>query len=182
MPGPLVGLLPSPRPTQIICVCWEAFVLSSTEKGLVHKYEQLGIEDLNANVIRAQVSQLLCEAGNRVLVELAQSLKERKLDAAGKLAGIAANLFEPAISLTKDQIGGYNGMAALYALAGKRAKSHDYAKRGLAVLEEMRDPASQAMRQSIIFSSSDTSIKRNAYCAVTSNIDHHGPSISIAMS
>jgi hypothetical protein len=137
-------------------VLLEAFVLSSTERGLVHKYEQLGLEYSNANIIRARISQILCDTGNRVLVDLAGALKERELDAGGELARIAANLFEPAISLTKDQIGGYNGMAALYALAGKRAKSHDYAKRGLAVLEEMRrDPRSQAMKDSIIFSSSD---------------------------
>jgi hypothetical protein len=122
------------------------------ERGLVARYEELVDEDSSATVLRAQISQILCVTGNRAIVELMQALQTKQMEAAGKLAALAANLFEPAIALTNGQIGGYNGLAALCALVGKRAESHDYARRGLAELEEMRrDPAAQAMSKSTVF-------------------------------
>jgi hypothetical protein len=44
------------------------------------------------------------------------------------------------------------GLARLYGLVGKRFECHDWAKRGLVELEEMRrDPVSKARRDSDLF-------------------------------
>jgi hypothetical protein len=40
--------------------------------------------------------------------------------------------------MAKDQIVAYEGLSAIYGMAGDREKCHDYAKRGLA---ELADPS-----------------------------------------
>src|SRR5450759_280419 len=51
-------------------VLLEAFVVVSMENGLVTRYELLGGQDADATIIRAQISQILCEVGNRAVVSL----------------------------------------------------------------------------------------------------------------
>jgi hypothetical protein len=54
--------------------------------------------------------------------------------------------------MSKDQIAGYIGMAAIYELFGVKAQCHEYAKRGLLELEKTRQSeAGQAMRDSAVF-------------------------------
>jgi hypothetical protein len=62
----------------------------------------------------------------------------RPLDAAKTAYRLAHNTFEPAIALAKNQIVAYAGLSAAYGMVGKRAECHDYAKRGLVELAEMR--------------------------------------------
>ena len=65
---------------------------------------------------------------------------------------VAIDTFEAAITLAKNQIPGYIGMAQLYGLVGKSAQCHDWAKRGLVELDEMRrGPTAKALRDSTIF-------------------------------
>lgn len=52
--------------------------------------------------------------------------------------------------MSKDQIAGYIGMAAIYELLGVKAQCHEYAKRGLLELQKTRQSA-QAMRDSAVF-------------------------------
>jgi hypothetical protein len=95
------------------------------------------------------VSQILSEAGHGVIKSLTDALKAGRKDVAVRAAALAANLFEPAIALDKDQIAGYTGMAHLCAVADKRREMPHWARRGLAELERMRRYQS-AMRQSKI--------------------------------
>ena len=130
-------------------VLLEAFVVASTTEGLMSKYELLGREKVAPTVIRAQLSQILSETGMRAIVSLEKALETKQMDAAGNAAALTANLFEPAIALAKDQVAAYIGMAHLCRLAGKRDECHDWAKRGLAELDEMR-PYKSAMQRSTV--------------------------------
>jgi hypothetical protein len=116
----------------------EAFVLRSMDAGLVARYEALGREDDDPTVIRAQISHILCQTGSRAIVSAAEARKAKQTDAATTALMVAGDTFEAAITLAKNQIAGYIGMAQLYGLVGKSAQSHDWAKRGLVELEEMR--------------------------------------------
>jgi hypothetical protein len=129
----------------------EAFVLHSMNAGLVARYEALG-GDTDPTVIRAQISQILCETGNRAVPTLAKELAAKKMEAATKTLMLAGDAFEAAIALAKNQIAAYIGLATIYGLVGKAAEAHKYARLGLSELEKTRqDPASQALRESSIF-------------------------------
>ena len=69
------------------------------------------------------------------------------MDAATKAMMLARDTFEAAITLAKNQIVAYAGLAAIYNMAGKTAKAQSYAKVGLSELEEMRrGPLGQSLR------------------------------------
>jgi hypothetical protein len=120
-------------------VILEVFVKASMEYGLVARYEPLGREGFDSpEVIRAQISQILCETGNPAVLSLAQALEAKQTDAAKKALMVAVDTFEPAVALAKNQIAAYAGMSAVCGLVGKSSESHDWAKRGLAELAEMR--------------------------------------------
>ena len=128
---------------------FDCFVLSSMEENLVSQYEQLGHEDRNVSVIRAQMSGILCQAGFQKIAVLE---KEVNTGSAREVGFAAINLFEPAIAMSKDQIAGYIGMAAIYELLGVKAQCHEYAERGLLALQKARQSAAgQAMRDSAVF-------------------------------
>ena len=130
----------------------EAFALHSMNAGLVARYEKLGWDKTDTTVIRAQISHILCQTGNRALPSLAESLDAKQQDAATKALMLAGDTFEAAIALAKNQVAAYAGLAAMYGMIGKTAESHSYAKLGLSELEKMRrDPAAQARRHSTIF-------------------------------
>jgi hypothetical protein len=127
---------------------FDCFVFSSMENGLVSRYEQLGHKDRNVSVIRAQISEILCQAGYQKIAVLE---KEVNTGSAREIGFAAINLFEPAIAMSKDQIAGYIGMAAIYELLGVKAQCHEYAKRGLLELQKTRKSAArQAMRDSAV--------------------------------
>ncbi len=128
---------------------FDCFVLSSMEENLVSRYEQLGHEDQNVSVIRAQISGILCQAGFQKIAVLE---KEVNTGSAREIGFAAINLFEPAIAMSKDQIAGYIGMATIYELLGVKAQCHEYAKRGLLELQKNRQSAAgQAMGDSTVF-------------------------------
>lgn len=130
----------------------EAFVMHSMNAGLVARYEALGRENDTSTVIRAQISQILCETGNRAIPSLTKALAANQTDAATKAMMLAGDTFEAAIALTKNQIAAYAGLAAIYRMVGKTAEAQKYAKLGLSELEETRrTPAASAMRDSSIF-------------------------------
>lgn len=129
----------------------EAFVLQSMNAGLVVKYEALG-RDTSSAVIRAQISQILCETGNRAITSLAKALDAKQMDTATTALALAGDTFEAAIALAQNQIVAYAGLAAMYGLVGKKAESQKYANLGLLELDKMRaDPAAQALRYSTVF-------------------------------
>jgi hypothetical protein len=130
----------------------EAFVMHSMNAGLVVRYEAIGWEERDPTVVRAQISQILCETGNRAIPSLAEAIAAKQTDAATKALMLAGDTFEAAIALAKNQIAAYAGLAAMYGLVGKKAQSHNFAKLGLSELEKMRrEPASSAMRESAVF-------------------------------
>lgn len=130
----------------------EAFVMHSMNVGLVARYEALG-GDTDPTVIRAQISQILCETGNRAVPTLAKELAAKKMEAATKTLTLAGDAFEAAIALAKNQIAAYIGLATIYGLVGKATEAHKYARLGLAEVEKMRrGPLGQALRdRSAIF-------------------------------
>jgi hypothetical protein len=129
---------------------FDCFVQSSMENNLVSRYEQLDSQD--RNVIRAQISQILCQAGFQKTAALEKEVKNNRIESARTLGFAATNLFEPAIAMSKDQIAGYIGMAAIYDLLGVRPKSQEYAKLGLSELHKTRQSAAgQAIRDSTVF-------------------------------
>jgi hypothetical protein len=131
---------------------FDCFVLASMENNLVSRYEQLGHEDRNVSVIRAEISGILCQAGFQKIAALEKEMDNKRIDSARKLGFAATNLFEPAITMSKDQIAGYIGMAGMYELLGVQAQCHEWAKRGLLELQKTRHSAAgQAMRDSTVF-------------------------------
>src|SRR5216684_2748821 len=71
----------------------EAFVRLSMNVGLVPRYEALGGEDADPRVIRAQISQILCETGNRALPPLGESIAAGRREAAIKALTLADDAF-----------------------------------------------------------------------------------------
>jgi hypothetical protein len=118
-------------------VMLDAFVLTSMEQNLVPRYEALGRQS-TPDVIRAQISHILCLAGNQAIALLAKALDMNDTENARKAYQLAMNAFEPAIALAKNQVVAYAGISAAYGMVSKRSESHEYAKRGLAELAEMR--------------------------------------------
>jgi hypothetical protein len=118
---------------------FEAFVLTSMTDDLVSKYEMVGREEADKALIRARISQILCQLGNKARVSFAQAL-QAKADPkdAARDATLAEIAFESAIAMAKDQIVAYEGLSVVYGMAGNRAKCHDYAKRGLAELADAK--------------------------------------------
>jgi hypothetical protein len=116
----------------------EAFVVASMEQNLVPRYESLGRQSTPPDIIRAQVSHILCLTGNQAIALLAKALQTNDTDNARRAYQLAMNAFEPAIALAKNQIVAYAGISAAYGMVSKRSESHEYAKRGLAELAEMR--------------------------------------------
>jgi hypothetical protein len=113
----------------------EAFVMQSMNAGLVAKYERL---DGDPKFIRARISQILCLTGNRAVPELMDAMMSGQEDAGLKALALAADTFEAAIALAPDQMAAYIGLAQIYRLLGKTAKSQNYAKQGLLELEKSR--------------------------------------------
>ena len=131
---------------------FDCFVLSSMENNLVSRYEQLGHEDRNVSAIRAQISEILCQAGFQRIVALEKEVNNKRIDSVRKIVFEATNLFEPAIAMSTDQVSGYIGMAAIYELMGAKVQCHEYAKRGLLELQKIRQSAAgRAMRDSAVF-------------------------------
>ena len=125
----------------------EAFVMHSMNAGLVARYEALGQDNDNPEIIRAQISDILCQTGNRAIPLLAKALEAKQIDAATKAMMLAGDTFEAAIALAKNQIVAYAGLAAIYSMAGKTDKAQSYAKLGLPELEEMRrGPLGRSLR------------------------------------
>jgi hypothetical protein len=119
----------------------EAFIMHSMDAGLVARYEALGRHgwaNSDSTVIRAQISQILCETGNRAIPSLAKALEANQKDAALKALMLAGDTFEAAIALAKNQIVGYVGLATTYAMVNKQAECREWAQRGLVELVEMR--------------------------------------------
>jgi hypothetical protein len=130
----------------------EAFVMHSMDAGLVPRYEALGHDNDGPEVIRAQISQILCETGNRTIPALAKALGANQKNAAHKAIMLAGDTFEAAIALTKHQIAAYAGLATIYSMVGKNTEARNYAKRGLSELEGLRRaPSASALRESSIF-------------------------------
>lgn len=121
-------------------VMLDDFVLTSMEQNLVPRYEALGRES-TPDIIRAQMSHILCLAGNQAIALLAKALDMNDIENARKAYQLAMNAFEPAIALAKNQVVAYAGISAAYGMVSKRSESHEYAKRGLAELAEMRRTA-----------------------------------------
>ena len=131
---------------------FDCFVLSSMENNLVSRYEQLGHEDRDVSIIRAQISGILCQAGFRKIAVLEKEVNSKRIESARKIGFAAANLFEPAIAMSENQTAGYIGMAAIYELLGVKAQCHEWAKRGLLELQKTRQSAAgRAMRDSTVF-------------------------------
>ncbi len=131
---------------------FDCFVLASMDNNLVPRYEQLSHEDRNVSVIRAEISEILCQAGFQKIATLEKEMGNKRIGSARKLGFAAANLFEPAITMSKDQIAGYIGMARTYDLLGVQAQCHEWAKFGLLELQKTRHSAAgRAMRDSTVF-------------------------------
>jgi hypothetical protein len=130
----------------------EAFAMHSMNADLVTRYEALGQDGSSAEEVRAQVSQILCETGNRAIPSLAKALAAKQTDAAHKAIMLPGDTFEAAIALAKNQIGAYLGLATMYSLVGKGTEAQKYAKLGLSELQKMRLlPEASALRGSSIF-------------------------------
>jgi hypothetical protein len=124
----------------------DVFILHSLEHGLVARYAIICKGDFYEPVIRAQISQILCQTGNRALPVLAKAVAKGQRDKVVKALMLGGDCFEAAIAFERKQVGGYIGLAQAYAMIGRRDKSHEYAERGLSLLAEVRDdPGSKAI-------------------------------------
>jgi ribosomal protein S7 len=75
--------------------------MQSMDAGLVGRYEALGWKNSDSTIIGAQISQILCETGNRAIPSLAKALEANQKDAALKALMMAGDTFEAAIALAK---------------------------------------------------------------------------------
>src|SRR5262249_44430104 len=122
----------------------EAFVQTSMEQNLVSRYEPLGRGNTAPDFVRAQISHRLCLAGNQAVAALAKALETNDMDGAREFYQVAMSTFQPAIALAKSQVVAYAGISAAYGMISKRSESHEYAKRGLAELAELRSANPQS--------------------------------------
>jgi hypothetical protein len=116
---------------------FDCFVRASMENKLVTQYEQLGQDDENVSIVRAQLSDVLCKTGFRQTSKLERELANRQIESARATGLSAMDLFEPSIAMSRDQIVSYIGIAHVYNLLGVKSKSEEYAERGLAELERV---------------------------------------------
>jgi len=117
----------------------DVFIMHSVEQGLVARYVILCEGISYASGIRAGISHILCQTGNRALPELADAVAEGQRDKVVKASMLCGDCFEAAIAFERTQIAGYIGLAHAYAMIGRRDKSDEYAERGLLLLAEVRD-------------------------------------------
>ena len=120
----------------------DVFIFHSVKEGLVARYAIICEGGFSASVIRAQISQILCETGNRALPALAKLMaKGERGDKGVKALMLCCDCFEVAIAFERTQVAGYIGLAHAYATIGRRDKSHEYAERGMSLVAEFRaDP------------------------------------------
>jgi hypothetical protein len=128
----------------------DAFVRTSMERNLVPSYESLARQSTVPDIIRAQVSHILCLTGNQAIGLLAKALELNDADGAEKAYQLVMNAFEPAIALAKNQVVAYAGISAAYGMVSRRSESHEYAKRGLAELAEIRRLAPKVDRNRVL--------------------------------
>jgi hypothetical protein len=105
-------------------VMLDAFVLTSMEQNLVPRYEALGRQS-TPDIIRAQISHILCLAGNQAIALLAKALDMNDTENARKAYQLAMSAFEPAIALAKNQVVAYAGIPAAYGMVSKRSESQN---------------------------------------------------------
>jgi hypothetical protein len=72
------------------------------------------------------------------------------MDGAKDACILAADTFEPAIALAKDQLMAYVGMATLYGLCNKPVECRDYADRGLRELAAGRRDEALLVEKGVI--------------------------------
>lgn len=124
----------------------DVFIMHSMEEGLVARYALICEDEFREPVIRAQISQILCETGNRALPALAKATEKGQQDKSMKALMLAGDCFEAAIAFERNQLGGYVGLAQAYGTIGQREKSREYAQLGLSLLAEVRqEPGSKAL-------------------------------------
>jgi hypothetical protein len=124
----------------------DSFIFHSLQERLVARYALICEDGFHETVIRAQISQILCETGFRALPELVEAIEGDQRDKSVKTLMLAGDCFEMALAFERLQLGGYVGLAQAYAIAGKRDKSREYAELGLALLEEVPEqPGSEAI-------------------------------------
>jgi hypothetical protein len=75
-------------------VMLDAFVRTSTEQNLVPRYEALGRQS-TPDIIRAQISHILCLAGNQAIAVLAKALDMNDIENARQAYQLAMSAFEP---------------------------------------------------------------------------------------
>lgn len=131
---------------------FDCFVRASMEARLLREYENIDTDFQALSLARARISMILSQAGYRDLDHVASDVKARRIDKARERGRLVADLFDTAIAFSGEQMGGYVGMAALYALLGVRGKSAEYARRGLDELKRIRDSdAGRAISNSAVF-------------------------------
>jgi hypothetical protein len=111
------------------------------EQGLLARYAVIcgGDNRHEPAIIRAQISQILCETANRGLPVLAKAVAGEKRDKIVNALMLCGDCFEAAIAFERTQVGACIGLAQAYAIIGNIVKSHEWAKMGLALLAEVRD-------------------------------------------
>jgi hypothetical protein len=140
----------------------DSFIWHSMQAGLIANYErigQLGQEDQaesDPRMIRARISEVLCRTAHQALPLLAKTMTARwvwnRKEKAVNQAMFAGDLFEAAIIFAEDQTVAYGGLATVYRLIGREDKAHNWAARGLARLEQLKQSkAGQALRHSTVF-------------------------------
>jgi hypothetical protein len=124
----------------------DSFIFHSIQERLIARYALICEDGLHDPVIRAQISEILCETGFRALPVLAKAIAGEQRDQSVKNLMLAGDCFEMAITFERMQLGGYVGLAQTYGMIGKRDKCREYAELGLALLAEVREqPGSEAL-------------------------------------
>jgi len=133
---------------------FDPFVLASMEAKLLKQFEAMDADFEALPLARARISMILSQAGFRELDRVVSDVKAGRVKQAREHGRLVADLFDTAIAFSSDQIGGYLGMAGLFGLLGVKARSAEYARRGLDELKRIRNSdAGRAMSKSAALSS-----------------------------
>jgi hypothetical protein len=96
--------------------------------------------------MRAAISSIVCVGGNHAMPAVERAHARGNRDELVKAAMVCGDCYEIALLFGPQQVGACIGLAHLYASIGRQDKSHEYAKRGLAILADTRDtPAAKAL-------------------------------------
>jgi hypothetical protein len=121
---------------------FEVFVFTATELGLIDRFEKLAESNDDAEMICSQIAAMFCCSGNekcRILLSRSADCENGEdIESIKHLHCLVVDAYEIANILDKKQVGGFLGLATIYASLNDTQKSLNYALEGLNRLNQLK--------------------------------------------